>query len=682
MSEVNARMDQTKAIPASRWRESIRTFVGLSFAWLIVLLFVRLGEWIFNAAMHGGPSNFLSFLGTSLLNDIFLFGKVSLILFILFLPLSLISLKAARWFYLITVLLLTLVYFALLYYFNSTMVLLGADAFGYSWPDMTETINTSGSLNVFTILLMIVIAALVWFAFIWLSPRIEQRLKRIYLFFSLIISAGLLGLFIDWKPGFEKEYDSNLSQNKLSYFLTASYRHAFPAPAETDIYADSYIDDYGNPGDDSISVFSYVDEKQFPFLHTENNIDVLSPFFNKSSKAPNIVIIIVEGLGRAFANENAYLGNFTPFLDSLSQHSLYWENCLSGGGRTFAVMPTILGSLPFGRNGFSEMKDGMPPHLSLPSLLKKNGYTTGFFYCGDASFDNMDLFAKQQGMSVADRKSFPAGYELLPSNSSGFSWGYGDKELYRYFFQQHAVSTQPSLQVLMTVATHSPFLVNDQQRYEKKFEERLNTLRLKNEDKEERKRYHQQYESILYADDALQTFFSEYRKRQDFTNTIFIVTGDHRMPEIPMSSKIDRYHVPLLIYSPMLKRAARFPAISTHFDLTPSLISFLSNSYQLSKPSQTHWLGSGLDTAHTFRNIHANALMQTKNDLVDFVMGKYHLNGEELYELKPNLGEAKISNEEILRNMQSAFQQFKQKNELFIKGARLLNDSTYKNYHP
>ena len=44
------------------------------------------------------------------------------------------------------------------------------------------------------------------------------------------------------------------------------------------------------------------------------------------------------------------------------------------------------------------------------------------------------------------------------------------------------------------------------------------------------------------------------------------------MPEIPMKTKIDRYHVPLIIYSPLLKQPAQFESISTHFDITPSVI--------------------------------------------------------------------------------------------------------------
>ncbi len=66
-----------------------------------------------------------------------------------------------------------------------------------------------------------------------------------------------------------------------------------------------------------------------------------------------------------------------------------------------------------------------------------------------------------------------------------------------------------------------------------------------------------QYASILFADDAIKGFINSYTKRADFNNTIFLITGDHRMPEIPMVSKIDRYHVPLLIYSPLLKRNSK-----------------------------------------------------------------------------------------------------------------------------
>jgi phosphoglycerol transferase MdoB-like AlkP superfamily enzyme len=150
-------------------------------------------------------------------------------------------------------------------------------------------------------------------------------------------------------PG--QEYSNNLSLNKSWHFYNASYKHFFPADAELDIYSDAYSGDYETAGINSqLATFTYIDEQNYPFQHlSDSTKDVLSPFFTQTSTPPNIVLILVEGLGRAFTNKGAYLGNFTPFIDSLSEKSLYWENFLSEGGRTFAVLPSILGSLPFAR---------------------------------------------------------------------------------------------------------------------------------------------------------------------------------------------------------------------------------------------------------------------------------------------------------------------------------------------
>ncbi|RXM38308.1 hypothetical protein BOQ62_17910, partial [Chryseobacterium sp. CH21] len=51
-----------------------------------------------------------------------------------------------------------------------------------------------------------------------------------------------------------------------------------------------------------------------------------------------------EGFGHAYTSPKGYIGNFTPFLDSLSQKSLFWENNLSSAGRTFGALPSLTGS--------------------------------------------------------------------------------------------------------------------------------------------------------------------------------------------------------------------------------------------------------------------------------------------------------------------------------------------------
>ncbi|RYZ58141.1 MAG: hypothetical protein EOO14_10075, partial [Chitinophagaceae bacterium] len=77
---------------------------------------------------------------------------------------------------------------------------------------------------------------------------------------------------------------------------------------------------------------------------------------------------------------------------------------------------------------------------------------------------------------------------------------------------------------------------------------------------------------MAYSDESIRSFLLAYRQRPDFDNTIFIITGDHRLIPVPEDNMLSRFHVPLLIYSPLLKRQASFPALSSHLDIAPSLV--------------------------------------------------------------------------------------------------------------
>jgi len=103
---------------------------------------------------------------------------------------------------------------------------------------------------------------------------------------------------------------------------------------------------------------------------------------------------------------------------------------------------------------------------------------------------------------------------------------------------------------------HSPFLIDEADKYSEVFENRMDYLGYNEKKKNTYRYYKKQYSSIMYTDDALKTFFEAYKKRGNYNNTIFLITGNHRIPEIPMSTKIDRYHVPLIIFSTMLERTA------------------------------------------------------------------------------------------------------------------------------
>ncbi|ANW95783.1 phosphoglycerol transferase [Wenyingzhuangia fucanilytica] len=661
--------------------EANRTFVGIFSVWLMVLCFVSIGEIIYNGITNEYPKNIVKVGFWSITLNIVFWIKWLFYEYTIYTILFMINKRIAKITAYIFILILAIIHLCLIQYFNTALVPLGADIYSYSIADIKQTLGSAGGVGVLPVIGILIFSALLIFV-LHIGYKFLKLPYKVAFLFPII---SILLLFVNTNSisqslKLNSDFENNLVLNKSDFFYKSTYKHFYPEVYEMDIYADSYIGDY--EGDEvKILSFEYIDEENYPFLHQNNSPDVLSTFFNKSEKKPNIVIILVEGLGRAFTNKGAYLGNFTPFLDSLSNQSLYWKNFLSQGGRTFAVLPSLMASLPFGENGFLALGDKMPKHLSLFNILNNNGYQTSFYYGGESRFDNMKLFLQLNNVAINDYDSFPSNAVKLPASStSGFSWGYSDKAMFKHFLNNQKQNDKPSLSVLLTVATHSPFLVEEQDRYNQRFEERLDELNLDEKTKNTRRNYKAQFASVLYADDAVKEFINEYKKRPDFDNTIFLITGDHRLPEIPMATKIDRYHVPLIIYSPMLKRTEMFASVSTHFDIAPSLLSYLKNSYNIKTPSVASWMGDGLDTIRSFRNIHSYPLIQTKTDINDYVLGNYHLNGDNLFELNQNMGEANLQDEDIKNRIQNLFNTFKRKSQSITVDKAIIPDSIYQKY--
>ncbi|MDE3234427.1 MAG: sulfatase-like hydrolase/transferase [Bacteroidota bacterium] len=658
-----------------------RKYTGFAVVLAMLLLLCRFVEWGLDLYTYGTPLFAAKTLMISVLQDASFIVKATVALFIPFLVLYFIHKKTAVVFLSVLSILLCLTQLSLSEYFIKTLVPLGADLWSYSWNDIRQTVGASGGINI-TVTLLLLLFVLLSVAALAVIPKKIKPGNATALLVALVYTGLLMSGFTskaeEWKPG--PENSNNLAINKTNFFIAKSLEYFFPMEPDVDIYAANYL---LSPTDKSIVKFRYTDEKQYPFLHvTDSSADVFTPFFDTAAVHPNIVIIAVEGLGRAFCGDGAYLGSFTPFIDSLAGKSLYWENFLSEGGRTFALLPSLTASLPFASNGFLEMKGHMPDHLSLFSILKNNHYQTGFYYGGDSRFDNMDYFLQRNGVEhIVDEAAFAGGYTKMPA-VNGFTWGYDDKELFRKYFETLTAAKEPYCNFLLTVASHNPFLINNEDVYLQKFEARMNALGFSDKVKQQYRNYKYQYASILFADDAVRQLIEQYRQRPDFDHTVFLITGDHRMPEIPMNSKIDRYHVPLIVYSPLLKRRSTFSSVSTHFDITPTLLQWLHRQYALQIPDTVSWLGSGIDSSRSFRNIHAYPLMQTKTDINDFIMGDYMLNGSDLYKINTRLELEPVSNNALEEQLKAGFDRFKIRNTVIINGGRLLPDSIFKRFAP
>jgi cellulose synthase/poly-beta-1,6-N-acetylglucosamine synthase-like glycosyltransferase/phosphoglycerol transferase MdoB-like AlkP superfamily enzyme len=563
-----------------------------------------------------------------------------------------------------------IIQYILFLYFSETQNMLGADVLYYSKDEIEQILKASGMLSFKNFALLGILIA-VTLTPLWFAGR--SAFKSIYAGITFL-SLGLIAFFIPSNILQSEElshantFSQTAAKSKWEYFFTSNEDNFISDhPELTQLWGDT----------EDFSADPEMLNATFPFWRKEKTPDFLGPHFNKSPKTPNLVFVVLEGFGHAYTSPKGYIGNFTPFLDSLSHKSLFWENNLSSAGRTFGALPSITGSLPFGKNGFLEIGK-TPENFNLYNILKANGFETGFYYGGHVSFDRYREFLEYSKVDhIVDEPFFSSPYKKLPANN-GESWGYEDQAVFNKVLEMQKVQEKPYFNMLLTLSTHNPFLINNRTYYEKMYNQRMQSNQLSPEQKKWASGFKNQLVSVLNADDALKDFFQNYNKRPDYENTIFVITGDHSMPEITLESNIDRFHVPLMIYSPLLKEPKLFKKTTSHFDIAPSILAFYKNNYKIHTPSTVTWIGKGF-TPDLEVNKSYIPIMQSKDMMVDFVSGKYYLHNDKLFTLN-NSDEEEYNDEATLKTVSKQFSRYKNMNSKFYKSGKLMPDSVMTNF--
>lgn len=627
------------------YNNRIHKYFYIALALILTFWLISLFEVLYSY-FDGIQINVVATIFYKFINDFWAGVIIAILLFPIFYILSFIKYGVVVMKVLFTIVIIAQI--SLVKYSLTTLLNLGADLLGYSLDDIYLTVSASHSFSFFDIIQFLLFPVIYWFLIDFLYKRISSG--RV----SFIISVLLIILFGSLKIVFYQTANP-LNENKIAYLTEDIIKY--------------------KSDQQQINSYVYSGKNDYPFLKPFSETkDVLSPFFYLNQERPNIVIIMVEGLGDEFIGNNAYKG-FTPYLDSLIPKSLYWENFVSNAGRTFGVYPSVLGSLPFGQNGFMELTP-FPSHLTILSILKANGYVTSSYMGGNSTFDRVINFLDyNQTDYVVDESKYGKGYVKQKANSGGFSWGYPDKEIYRKALSTFDSKNNPRLDVIMTTTNHEPFNWPDKDKYVKKVKNFLNTNYLFGVSKKFIKDNIDIFASILYTDNSLKNFMEAYAKRPDYNNTIFIITGDHRLIPLPQKDKLCRFHVPLFIYSPMLKRTARFKSISSHWDITPSILAFLMNNYQFKPLKQAAFMGSGLDTVRKFRNIHKIPLMRYKGNINDYIYEHYFYSGGNLFRIKKNFGIYKVHEKVMRQIIIDSLNQFKKLNIYVTKKNRIFPEN-------
>ncbi|MBI1837613.1 MAG: LTA synthase family protein [Flavobacteriia bacterium] len=532
----------------------------------------------------------------------------------------------------------------------------------------------SGEHVDFKLILGIATIIFLYFILVKIFKRIQYNLFSVRIYLMLLVVGLFLSSNIEYiSPNVSENLVVN---NKLSVFIKATLMHFSTKQQQNAVYK---ISDFQKINENIFASKSELPE--FPLFHTLPEKSEFANYFKKNEKGPpNIVILIVESLSTSMVGKRAdNTGHLMPFLDSLIPHSLYFPNFLTTCERTHNVLPATLSSVPNAPEGNMMLLMDHPLHWSLMSLLKKEYYSR--FYCGvDLSYCNMNGFMNYHHTDYLV-KNWENKFRIKEKGEKS-AWGYPDQKLFEKSwldYERQKTQNKPRLDVFLTISTHDPFIIPDQDKYTKIVERKIKSIQNPTKNQSDVLKYARQFSTYSYTDNAIQSYFKEAKKKPDFENTIYIIFGDHGN-QFCLYDELEKYKIPLIIYSPLLKKAKQINSVSTQLDIAPTIINYLRTTYKLKLPSQVPFIGKELSYKENFeckRTLPFNSIDMQNKAIVD---KNYYLANNQLYHIHKDLKLSLSPNEKEKKRMLEELKLYNKMSSYVYFNERFLPLNYYKAY--
>lgn len=288
-----------------------------------------------------------------------------------------------------------------------------------------------------------------------------------------------------------------------------------------------------------------------------------------TTEKPNVVIIQMESftadLIESLGGEKGDAPNFEKFI----KEGVLFNNIYSAGDRTDKGLIAILSGFP--SQAIRTIVIDTSKQRKLPSLVtafKNAGYTTSYFYGGDANYMNFDTYMNDHHIDqIIDRHT-------MSESEIGSTWGAFDNVL----LSKHAAyldkQTKPFFSLLQTSTNHEPFVLPGKGHF--KGNDVTNQFR----------------STAWFTDSCLNAYFEQAKKQSWYRNTLFILVADHghRLPKSTAGAfSPQKYHIPLLFMGEVIKLAYRGAVISklgNQVDIAATLLAQLNMPVQKFKWSK------------------------------------------------------------------------------------------------
>ena len=273
------------------------------------------------------------------------------------------------------------------------------------------------------------------------------------------------------------------------------------------------------------------------------------------SAQPNVVLIIMESMSAAKMKRYGSTEELTPFLDSLSHNSIYFENIYTAGKHTFNGIFSTLFSFPALYRQHSMKTNNQ--YNGISTSLLNNGYSTTYFTTHDSQFDNIEGFLRSNNFqNVISQSDYPV-------SEVKTTLGVPDDFMFRFSIpkiNELAEKENPFFVTFMTTSDHSPFYVPEY------FQPKAKAI---------------ESQIVQYADWSLQQFIQLASKEAWFNNTIFVFVADHGAAiDAKYDISLNYFHTPLIIYAPELFKANEVhQKIGSQIDVYPTVMGLIKQKY-------------------------------------------------------------------------------------------------------
>tara|TARA_Y100001978_G_scaffold203199_1_gene227390 strand:- start:2137 stop:3933 length:1797 start_codon:yes stop_codon:yes gene_type:complete len=297
------------------------------------------------------------------------------------------------------------------------------------------------------------------------------------------------------------------------------------------------------------------------YFKKENLNALFNPFqrSNPSGFLPdktNVVFVLFESYGSMYVGPNNP-ESYTPFLDSILKESMYFEYGVANSRTSMDGLPSVVASIPSWMNeSFILSSYGMNQFQSLPSILKKRGYSSAFFHGATNGSMRFDAFTAAAGFDrYFGRSEYP-----VSSHYDGH-WGIPD----HYFMPWSVVEinklSEPFFTMIFTISSHHPYQIPKD--FQSKVKQGPDPI----------------CKAISYSDYAFHEFWKKAKGQEWFENTLFIFCADHVGP----TGRKDRsnlewsFKIPIAYYHPKQELPKVAANISTQqIDIMPTVLDLLN----------------------------------------------------------------------------------------------------------